>query len=184
MPLLKNGQIVADAWQRVADGDALPAEGPVVVSLARWQLEREALKARANEARGRIGVLLKSDQPPAAIAPDLAYFDLVALDFPRFQDGRAYTYARLLRERHKFQGELRAVGNVLRDQLLFMRRCGIDAFELPESANVPDWLKAFGEFSVYYQRATDRAQAAAELRARAQQRGPGKAEAVAGVWSY
>lgn len=179
MALLKNGQIVADGWRHIGDDEALPDSGPIIVSLARWQRDRDALAAR-----GSLGLILKSDQAPASIAGDLAHFDLVALDFPRFQDGRAYSYARLLRERFKFTGELRAVGNVLRDQLLFMRRCGIDAFELPETADIREWLKAFEDFSVFYQRATDKARAAAELRDRRPNRKPEKAEAVAGVWSY
>jgi len=184
MALLKDGRIVADRWRRIADDEALPDSGPIIVSLARWQLEREALKARVDEARGSIGVVLKSDEPPAQIAADLAHLDLIALEFPRFTDGRAYSYARLLRERHRFLGELRAVGNVLRDQLLFMRRCGIDAFELPMGANAAEWQKAFEDFSVFYQRASDRVRDAAELRARTRTRVPVKAEAIAGVWSY
>src|SRR3546814_2142105 len=78
---------------------------------------------------GRLGLRLKSDQSPAGIAEDLGHFQLVALEFPRFGDGRAYSYARLLRERYGFKGELRAVGNVLRDQFLFMLRCGFDALD-------------------------------------------------------
>ena len=122
MPLLKNGQIVADSWRRIGDDEPLPDSGRLMVSLARWQRERDALAVR-----GSLGLVLNSDQGPASIADHLAHFDLIALDFPRFQDGRAYSYARLIRERYKFTGELRAVGNVLRDQLLFMRRCGFDA---------------------------------------------------------
>jgi uncharacterized protein (DUF934 family) len=179
MALLKQGQIVADGWRRIGDDEPLCDSGPVIVSLKRWQHEREALTAR-----GSIGIVLNSDQGPASIADDLAHFDLIALDFPRFQDGRAYSYARLLRERYKFTGELRAVGNVLRDQLLFMRRTGFDAFELPETADVREWLKAFEDFSVFYQRASDRARAAAELRDRRPNRKSEKAEAIAGVWSY
>jgi len=179
MALLKNGRIVADQWRRIGDDDALPDSRPVMVSLARWQRDRGSLAARAG-----LGLVLNSDQGPASVADDLARFDLVALDFPRFQDGRAYSYARLLRERYKFTGELRAVGNVLRDQLLFMRRCGFDAFELPETADVREWLQAFEDFSVFYQRATDKARAASELRDRRPNRRAEKAEAVAGVWSY
>ena len=179
MALLKHGQIVADSWRRIGDDEPLPDSGPVIVSLARWQRDRDALAARRS-----IGLMLNSDQGPASIAGDLAHFDLVALDFPRFQDGRAYSYARLLRERYKFTGELRAVGNVLRDQLLFMRRTGFDAFELPEIANVREWLKAFEDFSVFYQRASDKARAAAELRDSRPNRKPEKVEAIAGVWSY
>src|SRR3546814_6954056 len=88
---------------------------------------------------GRLGLRLKSDQSPAGIAEDLGHFQLVALEFPRFGDGRAYSYARLLRERSGFKGELRAVGNVLRDQFLFMLRCGFDAFEVANENAVDAW---------------------------------------------
>ncbi|MBI2977394.1 MAG: DUF934 domain-containing protein, partial [Rhodospirillales bacterium] len=120
MPLLKEGAFVADPWVTVADGADIPADVPVIVSQERW-LER------AKELAGRnapIGVRLKSHQSPETIAEDLHRFSLVALEFPHFKDGRAYSYARLLRERYGFKGEIRAVGNVLRDQHLFMIRCG------------------------------------------------------------
>ena len=179
MALLKDGRIVADQWRRIADDEPVPDKGPVIVSLARWNKDRYGLAAR-----GSVGVVLNSDQPPARIAADLAHLDLIALEFSKFTDGRAYSYARLLRERHKFLGELRAVGNVLRDQLLFMRRCGIDAFELPIGANAAEWQKAFEDFSVFYQRASDKARDAAALRARTVKLVPDKAGAIAGVWSY
>src|SRR3546814_3790777 len=86
--------------------------GDVIVTLEQWQAGRERLRGH----NGRLGLRLKSDQSPAGIAEDLGHFQLVALEFPRFGDGRAYSYARLLRERYGFKGELRAVGNVLRDQ--------------------------------------------------------------------
>src|SRR3546814_6520329 len=100
---------------------------------------------------GRLGLRLKSDQSPAGIAEDLGHFQLVALEFPRFGDGRAYSYARLLRERYGFKGELRAVGNVLRDQLLFMLRCGFDAFEVANENAVDAWREALAEFDLFYQ---------------------------------
>ncbi|MHA1154101.1 MAG: DUF934 domain-containing protein, partial [Alphaproteobacteria bacterium] len=91
-------------------------------------------------------------------------FQVIALEFPSFGDGRAYSYARLLRERHGYRGELRAVGNVLRDQALFMRRCGFDAFEVAEGTAVAGWREALGEISVFYQPTEDGRPAAPGLR--------------------
>jgi len=158
MPLLKDGQIVADAWAALAE-DAAP-EGDVIVGLERWQADRESLRAH----NGRLGLRLKSDQSPAELADDLGRFDLIALEFPRFGDGRAYSYARLLRERHGFTGELRAVGNVLRDQLFFMVRCGFDSFEVADDKAVAGWQEAMKEISVLYQPTGDGRQTAFALR--------------------
>ncbi len=151
MPLLKHGAVVADDWAPLAD-DAGPAlKGNVIVTLDQWQAERERLRGH----NGRLGLRLRSDQSPAAIADDLKHFDLIALEFPRFGDGRAYSYARLLRERYGFTGELRAVGNVLRDQFLAMLRCGFDAFELADSVTdekaVETWREATSEIAFTYQ---------------------------------
>src|SRR5690606_27623700 len=122
MPLLKDGKVAADSWAPLAEGAEMP-QGDVIVTLEQWLAGRERLRGH----NGRLGLRLKSDQSPAQLADDLQHFALIALEFPRFGDGRAYSYARLLRERYAFEGELRAVGNVLRDQLLFMLRCGFDA---------------------------------------------------------
>jgi uncharacterized protein (DUF934 family) len=146
MQLIKNGRLAADAWRNLADDAPLPQMGPVIVGLARWRAEREALIARG----GPLGIRLASDEPPSEIAEDVGVFDVIALEFPKFTDGRAYSYARLLRERHGFRGELRAVGNVLSDQFLFMHRCGFDAFEA-ESATADGWQRAMTEIAVWYQ---------------------------------
>ena len=147
MPLLKNGKVVGDIWTPLADdADATP-EGNVIVTLEQWQDGRERLRGH----NGRLGLRLRSDQSPAQIADDLQHFDLVALEFPRFGDGRAYSYARLLRERYGFKGELRAVGNVLRDQLAFMVRCGFDSFEVANDKAVEAWREAMAEFTQWYQ---------------------------------
>jgi uncharacterized protein (DUF934 family) len=122
---------------------------------------------------------LPSDTSPLAIADDVGRLGLVALEFPRFTDGRPYSHARLLRQRLGYRGELRAVGNVLRDQLLFMRRCGFDAFELPDGADVAAWLSAFDEISVFYQPAADGAPPAMELR-----RPAASPASVYAVWGY
>ncbi|GAB4392396.1 MAG: DUF934 domain-containing protein [Kiloniellaceae bacterium] len=162
MSLLKNGEIVADPWTALPEGAA--PEGDVIVSLEQWQADRETLRAH----NGRLGLRLKSDQSPADLAGDLDRFDLIALEFPRFGDGRAYSYARLLRERYGFTGELRAVGNVLRDQLLFMLRCGFDAFEIDGKASGQDavaaWQDAVTEIAVFYQPTGDGRRTASALR--------------------
>ena len=151
MPLLKDGRIGDDPWRHPDDAESLPDDAPATVSLARWRAERDALARRA----GRIGLRLPNDVSPLELAEDVGRFGLITLAFPRFTDGRAYSQARLLRARLGFRGELRATGNVLRDQLLFMRRCGIDAFEVGERALAENWPAALGEFGVFYQPGED-----------------------------
>jgi uncharacterized protein (DUF934 family) len=160
MPLIKDDRLVKDPWITAEDEGPLPLTPRVIVGLARWQAEREELLAR----NAPLGIRLTSDQTPALFAEDLEQFDLVALEFPKFTDGRAYSYARLLRERYGFTGELRAVGNVLRDQLFFMQRCGFDAFEVADESALDGWREAAREISVRYQPATDRRPWAAALR--------------------
>ncbi|MFQ5953599.1 MAG: DUF934 domain-containing protein [Kiloniellales bacterium] len=151
MPLIKDGRLADDPWVTLADDVAPPAGGPVIVSLERWQADRDRLAGR-NEW---LGIRLMSDQSPSLIADDLGRFDVVALEFPKFTDGRAYSYARLLRERYGYKGEVRAVGDVLRDQFLFMHRCGFDAFEVADEKIADAWLEAISEFDVWYQPAAD-----------------------------
>ena len=147
MPLVKHDSLVDDPWVTVAAEDVLPLTGHIIVDLDRWQRDRETLITR----NAWLDIRLKSDQPASLIAEDLAHFTLIALEFPAFKDGRAFSTARLLRERHGFDGELRAVGQVLRDQLVFMRRCGFDAFEIDGTDALESWLKAAAEISVRYQ---------------------------------
>ncbi|HUI16398.1 MAG TPA: DUF934 domain-containing protein [Alphaproteobacteria bacterium] len=147
MPLIKGGEVVEDPWRLLADDEAAPAEGPIAVTLERWQQEQNALLSRA----APLGLRLKAGQHPQAVAEEVARFALIALEFPKFTDGRAYSYARLLRERYGYKGELRAVGQVLRDQLLFMHRCGFDAFEIARADAAEAWRKALGEIGVFYQ---------------------------------
>jgi uncharacterized protein (DUF934 family) len=163
MPLIKIDEIVADPWTSLGDEDALPEGAPAIVGLERWQAERETL-ARRNAP---LGIRLRADQPPKEIAEDLDRFGVIALEFPSFGDGRAYSYARLLRERYGYRGELRAVGQVLRDQALFMRRCGFDAFEVADGTSAAGWREALGEVSVFYQPTEDGRPAAPGLRAAA-----------------
>lgn len=159
MPLIKDGRRVDDPWVAVADDAPLPVGLPVIVSLTRWQAERTLLLER----NAPVGVRLKSSELAETIAADAGRLALIALEFPVFRDGRAYSTARLLRERYRFRGELRAVGQVLRDQFLFMQRCGFDAFEVSD-AEVDAWPAAMAEFSVFYQPTNDGRPTAIQLR--------------------
>ena len=147
MPLLKGGDLIDDVWQKVGESDPLPADAPVIVTLKRWQAEREMLIGR----NAPVGVRVPNNQDVAPLAADLDRIGVIVLEFPIFKDGRAYSQARLLRERYGYKGELRASGQVLRDQLLFMHRCGFDAFELAKGDPVAAWKAAIDEFSVFYQ---------------------------------
>ncbi len=151
--VIKHRRIVEDRWQHLADDADLPA-GPVIVSLARWQRERKTLLERGDP----VGVRLPNTANVADLAGDLPVLEVVALEFPKFADGRAYSQARLLRERHGYRGEIRAVGDVLRDQLFFMARSGFDAFEVRADRSLEDALAAFDEFTVSYQPAADQPQ--------------------------
>jgi uncharacterized protein (DUF934 family) len=147
MPLLKEGAVVEDTWTPLAEGAEAAPLGNVIITLEQWQAGGERLRGH----NGRLGLRLRSDQSPAQLADDLQHFDLIALEFPRFGDGRAYSYARLLRERYGFKGELRAVGNVLRDQFVFMLRCGFNSFEVANDKAVEAWRDATAEFTEWYQ---------------------------------
>jgi len=155
MPLLNNGQIVADTWVRIDDDADIAGEAAVVVSLQRWLAEAETLRKR----NAPVAVALSNDQSPDVIAGDLAAIDAVFLTFPAFTDGRAYSQARLLRQRHGYTGEIRATGNVLRDQYAFMQRCGFDAFEVSEDVDLAGWGRSAQMMSESYQSAADDAQA-------------------------
>lgn len=149
--IIKDRAIVEDGWRHL-DGEAsdIPA-GDVIVPLPLWQARRDELLGRD----GGLGLRLAPGEHPADVANDLEHFDLIALEFPAFKDGRAFSYARVLRERYGFKGELRAVGDVARDQMYFMARCGINAFEVKAGRSIEDALQAFNDFTVTYQPAAD-----------------------------
>jgi uncharacterized protein (DUF934 family) len=153
MPLIRDGAFVADDFVHVADGEALPA-GPIVVSLARFLAERATLLQRDSG----VGVRLEPSEGPEALGSDVNRLARVEIMFPKFRDGRGYTTARLLRARLGYTGEIRAVGDVLRDQWLFMARCGIDAFEVRPGTRLEDFRVAMAEQTVFYQRAADGAE--------------------------
>lgn len=155
MPLYREGTsaalVVEDPWLRLADDAAVPADGMVLVSFARWREARAALLAR----RGPVGVALANTDPVEALAADVSRLDLVTLHFPKFSDGRAYSQARLLRGRFAYQGELRATGGVLQDQAAFMLRCGFDSFESEQQGFGEALARARTLFSVVYQPTED-----------------------------
>ena len=154
--LIKDRRIVEDTWlliKAAPDGalPTIPGIGNVIVSLPIWQESKEQLLARD----GGLGIWLDSREEPAAIADNLAHFAVVAVNFPVFTDGRGYSTARLLRERYGYRGELRAIGDVLRDQIFYMSRCGFNAFALRADKSIEDALSAFDDFSDAYQTAVD-----------------------------
>jgi uncharacterized protein (DUF934 family) len=140
--LIKIRQVVQDNWQLLeaaADGalPGVPAQGDVIVPLAIWRR-------------------LEAGDGPEALADDLAHFDVIAIHFPKFTDGRGYSTARLLRERYGYRGEIRAIGDVQRDQLLHLSRCGFDAFAVKERRDPEALLGAFADFSEAYQASVER----------------------------
>ena len=150
--------LAEDPFTNIGDEEAVPP-GDVIISLTRFQTEGEAL---LGEGRA-VGVRLESHEEVEALAYDLPQLALVALAFPKFGDGRAYSYARLLRERFNFKGEVRAVGDVLREQAGYMVRCGFDAFKPADGSTLADWERATQRYRHVYQRSSDgRAPASAE----------------------
>ena len=152
--LIKNGEVINDSWHLLDKDvtlDGLPNSDSIIVPLALWLEHSHALKARD----GGLGVWLDSDEEVESIADDLSQFQVIALNFPVFSDGRNYSNARLLRDRYQYQGEVRAIGDVLRDQLFFMQRCGFDAFALRADRNADEALESLKDFSNTYQAATD-----------------------------
>jgi uncharacterized protein (DUF934 family) len=149
--LIKDRRLQSDSWRLLEAGAAVPPVGDVIVPLPVWLGNRAALAARD----GRAGVWLAPDEDPGALAGDLDRLPLVAVSFPKFTDGRGFSTARLLRERYRYRGELRAVGDVLRDQLLFLARCGFDAFALRADQDPDAALAAFEDFTEAYQGGTD-----------------------------
>ncbi len=150
--------IVTDDWRYVEEDANAPA---IIVSLPQWQMERDTLLASGK----KLGVKLIPADKVEAIASDATKLSLIALEFGGIGEGRGYSQAHILRRRCNFIGELRAVGKIQRDQLFYMARCGFDAFELPEAADLNVALTAFDDYSVAYQPGIDKA--GLELRRRA-----------------
>lgn len=153
MRIIKDKQVMDDEWQLIKEIDELAAlpEGKVILPFPYWKDNKTAL-LQQNPAQA---VWIDGAIETASLADDLSHFDLIALDFPAFKDGRSYSHARLLRQRYDYEGELRAIGDVLRDQLFYMLRCGFDSFQLREDKDAEEALKGFEDFTIRYQAAAD-----------------------------
>ena len=146
--LIKGRTLVEDRWtlqREVTSLASLPEGVPVIVPLAFWLEHRAKLRVRGN-----VGVWLAPTDDPADLAADLDALPVIAVDFPKFTDGRGYSIARFLRDRHRFTGELRAVGDVLRDQLFALAECGFDAFALRDDRDAAEALSGFDDFASVY----------------------------------
>ncbi len=155
--IIKHDRVVEDDWQvlTLAAGETpatvtLPAD-PVLLPLPVWLARRTEISSLYRT----LGVWLDSHEGPEALADDIDRLSIIAVNFPKFTDGRGYSIARLLRERYHFQGEIRAIGDVLQDQLFFMRRCGIDAYALRADKDIEKALASLSVFSETYQAAVD-----------------------------
>jgi uncharacterized protein (DUF934 family) len=151
MLLVENGRVVEDRYVRVDDDSPLPDRVPIIVTAKRFLAETDTLIRRD----GSLGVLWPNDRRVAELAPWLGHVALIALNFPKFRDGRAYSQARLLRETYGFRGTLRATGDVLRDQFGFLVRAGFDSFEVKKPADARVFVEVLSRYSIYYQPGAD-----------------------------
>jgi uncharacterized protein (DUF934 family) len=153
MQVIKNKEVINDDWQLIRDIDtdtAIP-DGQVILPFEYWQANREGLLKRDTEH----AVLINGDTVTEDLLDDLEHFSVIALDFPAFGDGRSYSHASLLRQRYDYKGDLRAVGDVLQDQLFFMQRCGFDSYAIREDKDIEEALKSLNDFTIRYQTAAD-----------------------------
>ncbi len=171
MRLVKGNRVVEDRFLRVLDDDPL-SDGPILLQAERFLTDSAELASRA----GPIGVLWPNNRKVSELAPHLHQLALVALIFPSFRDGRAYSQARQLRDNYGFRGELRATGDVLRDQYLFLVRAGFDVFEVKKDADVKSFVDSAVRYSVFYQPAGDGRLSALRRRV-IEQRNPAKTAA-------
>lgn len=154
--IIKNKAIVADDWtvlrlqEQETPENVIVAAGKVIVPLQVWQAQRAALQDRKE-----IGVWLASDERPEELKGDIEKFSVIAVDFPKFSDGRGYSIAFNLRSRLGYSGELRAIGDVLRDQLFYLQRVGFDAFAPRPDRKIEDVIKGLSDFSEVYQTSFD-----------------------------
>ena len=153
--LIKHGEVIDDAWQvlREIPAGGLP-DGRIIVPLDYWLEHRDTLRTRVQEGEAEIGVWLASDQPPAPLADDLPYLPVIAIDFPLFTDGRGFSYGRTLREHFGYKGEVRAIGQFIRDQLHYLSRCGFDAYAI-ETAEPEKAIESLHDFSSSYSAGSD-----------------------------
>ena len=157
----KSGAVVADSFMRIADDATLPAEGGAIVTLARFRKDRDALLAR----NAPIGVQLKSSESPEELGDDVHRLSVVVIEFPAFRDGRGFSWARMLRTRLNFTGEIRATGDFLYDQINYLHRTGFDAFEVRDGFTLDEFNRALSEMTNVYQPSADGRKTIRDLRA-------------------
>jgi len=150
MKIIKDKQIIEDSWTHVADSDEITS-GDITVSLSRWKKE----KAELNNHQGNIGIRISPADTVEDIATDLKNMKLVAVEFPAFTDGRAFSHARLLRSRYGYEGEIRAIGNYMPDQVFYLTRVGVNAFQLETPKELQLALSTMNDFTVKYQASTN-----------------------------
>ncbi|MCX7083450.1 MAG: DUF934 domain-containing protein [Methylococcales bacterium] len=146
MQLIKDQQIIENTWQYLADNEELKT-GNVSVSFARWQSDKQQLLAHD----GKVGVRISSADNVDELADDLEKLQLIELDFPDFADGRSFSQAWLLRGRYHYQGEIRAIGHYIPDQVFYLARVGVNAFSPKVSEELPDIMNKLNDFTVNYQ---------------------------------
>lgn len=152
--IIKDNEVIDETWHLLpkdVELQSLSNSDDVIVPMHLWLEHAHALKARD----GGLGIWLDADEIVEEIADDLEHFQVIALNFPVFTDGRHFSSARLLRERYGYKGEIRAIGDVLRDQLFLMRRCGFNAYAVRPDRDPYDALEGLKDFSVTYQSAAD-----------------------------
>lgn len=147
--IIVDRQIVEDVWQLIND-DQIPASGPVIVPLQVWLAQRAQLLAR-----GEVGVWIAPGEEVEDLAQDIATLPLIAVDFPAFTDGRGFSTARLLRERYGFKGQLRAIGDVFKDTMLYLHRCGFNAYAVRQDKDIVEAARGLDDFHEFYQGAAD-----------------------------
>jgi uncharacterized protein (DUF934 family) len=149
--LIRNQAIIDDDWQSPGDDAPLPSSGRVILSLKRWREARDELKT----GDVVVGVKIPNTEDVDTLWPELADRPLIAVEFPAHGDGRAFSQASVLRTRYNYRGEIRAVGDVMRDQIYFMHRCGINAMVPRADQDLAVCLTAFRDFTEPYQGAAD-----------------------------
>jgi uncharacterized protein (DUF934 family) len=160
MPLITGDAFVTDTFTMVADDAPLPESGGAIVSLTRFQKERDMLLAR----NAPIGVELKASENPEILGDDVHRLSVVALDFPIHRDGRAFSWARILRTRLGYTGQVRAVGKFIYDQINYQHRVGFDAWVVPEDFTLEQFHRALSEMTYVYQPSTDGRKTIRDLR--------------------
>lgn len=151
MRIIKDRKIIEDHWRFITDDEEIPQTGDITVSATRWLQDKDTLTKRD----GKTGIRIDSTDPIDAIAGDLPEVPLIELNLSMFGDGRSFSQAWLLRNRFNYRGEIRAVGNYLVDQIFYLHRTGVDAFQLDESKNPDVAMAALNDFSVAYQRSVN-----------------------------